>query len=256
MADIDVFNILGQNAKNGSGIRLLNIYKGLPISYETTISSIGQAEIQVSSNQQQAACLYYQRETYLQVKESPFIIRSQVISLNLGKEQAVLSNFELAKNNIGNRSQIRVEPDEPLMATVYPTGAIVGINSPLADISAEGASFFVDAFLFSGRVFQPGSELTMTITLPDTVAQKIKRNSPKPLVDIRKGRDEGQISITARGKIISARPETAQNRYRIGARMHFQDLARMVILQYISQRQIEIIRDLRILSNELFRLKK
>jgi hypothetical protein len=38
-------------------------------------------------------------------------------------------------------------------------------------------------------------------------------------------------------------------------RLFFKDLSRTVILQYIAQRQSEIIRDLTLLSEELYKLK-
>jgi len=246
---------------------MLNIYKGLPISYDTSIDSIGDSEIQVHSNKHQLTCFYYQGISYLQDDELPFIIRSQVISLNLAKESAIFSNFEAVKNNIGNRTQIRVEPDEPLIASIQFDGSISEILAPLADISAGGASIYFDAYMFPARLSQPGNELTMTISLPDSVSHKIKKLSQKPNIDARKTnlssrtnnlseRQDGKIAITTRGRVIAIQPEFQLKRYRVSVKLFFKDLSRMVILQYISQRQTEIIQDLRILSDELYSRKK
>jgi hypothetical protein len=245
---------------------MLNIYKGLPVSYDTNIDSIGDSEFQVYGNKHQIACLYYQGESYLQGEELPFIIRSQVMSLNLAKESAIFSNFEVAKSNIGNRTQIRVEPDESLMVAIEFNGSASEIFAPLADISADGASVYFETYMFPAKLSQPGNELTMTISLPDSVSHKIKKLSQKPKIEGRKlnlssrtnltGGQDGKIVITARGRIIAVRPEFHLNRYRVSAKLFFKDLSRTVVLQYISQRQSEIIQDLRVLSDELYSLKK
>jgi hypothetical protein len=257
----ELIQMLGQIAKNRSEIRLLNIYKGLPITYETSINAIGDFEIRVPGSKQQLACLYHQRETYLQGERIPFLIRSQVISLNLAKEDAVLSNFEVAKPDIGKRTQIRVEPDEPLVAFIQFLNAGYDLPVPLTDISAEGASFYLETQLFPIRRIRPGSEISVSISFPDMVIQKIRKLSTKPLPENRNPKptlrtgsmQEGKVTITARGKIMSVHPEAHLDRYRVGMKLYFQDLARLVIVQYISQRQAEIIRDLRLLSEELHR---
>jgi hypothetical protein len=245
---------------------MLNIYKGLPISYDTSIDSVDDFEIKVRTNKHQIACLYYQGESYLQGGELPFVIRSQVMSLNLVKENVVFSNFEAVKNNIGNRAEIRVDPDEPLVVSIQFDGSAADIFAPLTNISASGASINFETYMFPTRLCQPGNDLTMTITLPDSASHKIKKGSQKPLIDNRKlssssrpnlteGQD-GNIVITARGRVIVVHPEFQQKRYRVSVKLFFKDLSRAVILQYISQRQSEIIQDLRILSDELYRLKK
>ncbi|MBI5943521.1 MAG: hypothetical protein HY864_04070 [Chloroflexi bacterium] len=260
----DLLQALRQIADSKSEVRLLNIYKGLPISYDTNINFIDDSEIQVRSNKHQLACLYYQGESFLQGGELPYIIKSQVISLNLAREIAVFSNFEAVKNNIGNRTEIRVEPDEPLVVTIQFNGSMSEIFAPLTNISAGGASVYFETYLFPTRLCQPGNDLTMTISLPDSVSHKIKKLSQKPgtgklnlspRTNIPEGQD-GKIVITARGRVVAVHPEFSLKRYRVSVRLFFKDLSRIVILQYISQRQSEIIQDLRILSDELYSLKR
>ena len=245
---------------------MLNIYKGLPISYDTNIDSVDGSEIQVRSNKNQIACLYYQGESYLQGEQLPFMIRTQVVSLNLAKENVIFSNFEAAKNNIGARSQIRVEPNEPLVVSIQFDGFISEILAPLSDISAEGASVYFDTYMFPARLSQPGNEFTMKISLPDSVSHKIKKLTQKPNAENKKNNmtphgklpegQDGKIVLTARGRVVAVHPELHLQRYRVSVRLYFRDLSRMVILQYISQRQTEIIQDLRMLSDELYDLKK
>jgi hypothetical protein len=263
---VDPYLLLEQIARNRSGIKLLNVYKGLPISYDVSLHSIGDSEIQVHSNRNQLACLYYQRETYLQGEELPFILRSQVMSLHLGKEDAILANLEIAPNSIGNRSQIRVEPDEPLLAAVQFHDSPSEFFVPIADISAEGAGVYFEHYMFPARLCRPGNEISMSIWLPDTSSSKRKKPPTRPFIESRNSKSlfrpdltrgqEGKVVLTTKGKIVSVRPEFQANRYRIGLRLFFADLSRTVILHYISQRQSEIIRDLSLLTDELYNRKR
>ena len=260
----DLLRLLGQVANAQSEIKLLNIYKGLPITYDTSIHFVSDTEVCVPANRQHIACLYYQGETYLQGARLPFLIRSQVMSLNLAKDDVILADFEVAKHTIGNRSQIRVEPDETMFAYVQFIGSGFEIPAPLADISTEGASIHFDADLFPAKQAKPGNELMISIPFPDAISQRIIKPSTKSLLESRGVKpalrtanwQDGKVTITARGKIVSVLQELHLNRYRVGMSLYFQDLARTVIIQYISQRQTEIIRDLHLLSDEIYRAKK
>jgi hypothetical protein len=258
IADTNIFLLLRQLARTRPNVKLLNVYKGLPISYDASISSVGNADILVNSNRYQLACLYYQRETYLLGGELPFLLRSDVVSLNLGKENAILANLEVAQNGIGNRSQIRVEPEEPLVARIRFEGSPMEFLAPIVDISAEGGAAEFENYMFPIRVCHTGSPVAISITLPDTISQKIKKFPTRPLPNTSELRREyaGAVVLSTTGKVTSVRLEQEGNRYRVGMRLFFKDLARTVILQYISQRQSEIIRDLGILTDELYKLKK
>jgi len=172
---MDLLTILRQIARDQSSIRLMNIYKGLPISYDTNITSVGASEIQVPCSKNHIACLYYQGESYLMGDEIPVVIRSKVARLNLAKDYAVFSNFESAQDNIGKRMQIRVEPEEPIMVGIEFKGSAFEFLAPLADISANGASVFFESTMFPGRLSKPGNELTLSIPLPDSMTHKIKK---------------------------------------------------------------------------------
>lgn len=259
---MDLLQTLRRIARNQSSIKLLNIYKGLPISYDTNIISVGISEIQVPGSKSHIACMYYQGESYLQGDELPVVIRSEVKSLNLVQDFAILANFEVARDNVGKRTQIRVEPDDPLVVAIKFKGSSFEFLAPLSDISANGACVFFENYIFPARLAQPGYEVTMTISIPDFVARKMKKFSQRPGSEGRKvtaplranssGGQDGHIVITASGRVIAVRPEVELNRYRVSAQVFFKDLNRMVIQQYLSHRQSEIIKDLRILSEDLY----
>jgi len=261
---VDIFAVLGQLAANQTEIRLLNIFKGLPISYGASISSMGDLDIRVTSNRYQIFCLYHQRETYIQADNLPFTIRSQVMSLNLAREDALLADFELAQNSIGNRMNIRVEPGEDaLLGMIQFKGYPNKVISTIADISIYGASVVIEDHLFPVRLFQPGNEISMLISFPEATMQKSKKVSTSQTTNTRglvrsviPAAQDGKVDITAWGKILMVRQDPTLNRYRVSIKFYIKDAERMAVSQYISQRQTEIIRDLRILSDELYNRKK
>jgi hypothetical protein len=240
---MDILQHLREIARNQSAVKLLNVYKGLPISHDTQISSVGESEIRVHSNRFQLASLYYQQETYLRGETLPYVLRSQVASLHLGKEDATLTQLEVASNDVGKRSQIRVEPGDTLIALIQFFGAPMGLAAPIADISADGAAVYLEPYMFSPKLCRPGNQVSVSITLPGNVSQRIKKSS-----------ESGIFALSTTGEVISVRSELI--RYRVGMRLFFKELSRTVILQYISQRQSAIIRDLSQLADELYSQKK
>lgn len=260
----DIITVLGQLAVRQSEIRLLNIFKGLPISYGASISSVGDSDIRVTSNRYQISCLYYQRETYIQADHLPFTIRSQVMSLNLAREDAILANFEMAENSIGNRMNIRVEPgEESLIGMIQFKGYPNKVMAAIADISIYGASVLIEDFLFPVRLFQPGNEISMLISFPESIMQKSKKVYTGQLTNSRgvarsasPVAQDGKVDINAWGKILVVRHEPNLSRYRVSIKFYIKDAERAAVSQYISQRQTEIIRDLRILSDELYNRKR
>jgi len=258
MSNSDVLQLFRKIAREQSGIQLLNIYKGLPITHETNIVSVGVAEIQVPGNRSHVACLYYQGESYLRSKDLPFIVHTKVKSLNLEHNYAVLSDFEAVRDNIGMRTQIRVETGSSLIATVQFKNSAFEFKTPMADISANGASVYFEDYIFPFRICQPETELTMHIPIPDFVSKKIMARAPRTTAPLRllPSNQDGDIHITASGRVVAVRPEPQNKRYRLSVQLYFKDISRMVILQYISHRQAEIIKDLRVFADNLYNSKK
>jgi len=255
---MDLLAILRQIAREQSGVRLMNIFKGLPISYDTVIASVGAAEVQVPCSKNHIACLYHQGEAYLMGESTPVVIHAKVLRLSLAKDYAVLSDFESAQDNIGKRTQIRVEPGEPIMVGIEFKGSAFKFVAPLADISANGASVFFESGMFPGRISKIGSELTMSIPLPDSMTHKAQKITEKASKEIRKTlapRQGNQVVVNAHGRVVAVTPDEESNRYRVSAHVIFKDLSRMVILQYITTRQSEIIQDLRALAEDLYKRK-
>lgn len=262
----EIFGKIDHIINSQTRIRLLNIYKGLPITNDSTITFVGDNEIHVSSSRNQISCLYYQHETFIQGVDFPFTIRGEVTSLNLTKQEAVLKNFEIRPNNIGKRMNIRVEPSSTLMGVIQFKDHPARLTAPIADISGFGVSVFMRDFLFPVKLFQTGNEINISIRLPETVVKKTVKLSPRQLNDsrsvfipVRKQTPEskdGQIEINAWGKILGVSTEKITNRYRVNIKLILRETDKSYVSNFITQRQNEIIQDLRFLTDNLFGEKK
>lgn len=262
----EIFGKIDHIINSQTRIRLLNIYKGLPITNDSTITFVDDNEIHVSSSRNQISCLYYQHETFIQGVDLPFTIRGEVTSLNLTKQEAVLKNFEIRPNNIGKRMNIRVEPSSTLMGVIQFKDHPARLTAPIADISGFGVSVFMRDFLFPVKLFQTGNEINISIRLPETVVKKTVKLSPRQLNDsrsvfipVRKQTPEskdGQIEINAWGKILGVSTEKITNRYRVNIKLILRETDKSYVSNFITQRQNEIIQDLRFLTDNLFGEKK
>ena len=280
----DLFLLFQKIQHSQSELKLLNIYKGLPISCDTSILSVGDIDIKVHANRSQLACLYYQHETFLQGENLPDTLLAQVISINLSREDAVLTNSEVIKKEIGKRSEIRVEPGEPMIVMLQMKETGTKLNVFLADISTSGIGVYLDRALFHPRFYKSGDDLSVTVFFPASFVPSSRSHSASPPPDPLKIASariisanyrspvacpksyprrhfsspkgvESSTTITARGTLINIHPELHYSRYRLGIKLNFDEASTALVLQYIAQRQPEIIRDLRLLADELYQQK-
>ena len=257
-------------AKHGYGIRLVNIYKGLPINYDATITSIDATGIRVQCNKYQLACLYLTHEVYIIGDQIKGTIHAQVTGLIPARDEAILANMVYMDKPFILRNQIRVEPVEPITAVLQLTGSISSVDTRLADISLNGIGVYLDRNFYSPRLFMVGNDMKVVIPLPDTMFVRPAVGSSGMIggdINTRFSREairglgflnedhpgqrkpgesttlSGPGKITAQGYIVNIRPELAHGRYRLGLHLIQEERTRLIISQFISTRQSEIIRD-------------
>ena len=97
----------------------------------------------------------------------PGIIRGSVMEVSMPKRAAVLSRFEYMGNNIGNRSEIRVEPQDSISGILEPKfnpGAAV--KGELADISSHGLGFYLEPEFFLPGIFVRSAHISLNFQIP------------------------------------------------------------------------------------------
>lgn len=261
-------------AQDEKGTNLLNVYKGVPLSFPAKIIEVGDAYIRVLTETHQMVSMYLEKSTLIQSGYLPNIVLAEVIELDIKKHLALLANFRFMQKGIGDRAEVRIEPKDPLPSELQVKEEQMMLKGELADISREGLGIYLDRELFSGKIIHPNALLDVMFTLPFEFSQStdhaknqagtgfydryarenirfnpVVGNSPKfqtgPL-----HRRQSQPDIQVKAKVVNIHLEIGRDRYRIGMKMAPNSQAAMVISKFISQRQCEIIQEIR----ELYQL--
>jgi hypothetical protein len=281
----EILPLLRTIAKNETALRLVSLYKGLPIIYDAAIVSIEQSTIHLRCNKYQLACLFLQHETYMVGDEIQGTIHADVTGLIPARDEAILANLQYVEKPYILRDQVRVEPQEPIRITAQLKGSLATIDVLLADISLNGLGVYLDRDLFHPKIWMTGAELSVSVPLPEQNQQRgpAVTSTLRPTTDLTtrfssngirglgflaeehtpQRRTSAQPAapgipgrIVARGVIVNMRPELAHSRYRLGVRLIHESSARILISQFISQRQSEIIREFKTIYDSLIRFDK
>jgi hypothetical protein len=254
-------------------IRLLNVYKGVPIAYEASLVSVAEDTIQIKTNPYQIVCLYREHETFIQSPLLPTMISAQVSTMTPAEMQAELGAFEDVPSGVGDRRQVRVQPEVAVKGDIFTPGMGEAYQAELGDISSEGLAIYVPRRNFYPTVYRRGVKITITVRLPgdydlppehekdqpdDTrnplyrFSREALRVSHAPGVLKRTGSLDGAQTrrrapfpdMDIRGNIVNIQEEPDAGRFRVGVRILAGDGSRALIQRFISQRQAEIVREL------------
>ena len=264
----EIAGLFKQAAQAKQSLYLLNVYKGVPISYEASIVDVSWATMKVQTQKYQVVCLYRERETYIQSRAWPHTIHARVVEVDLPNTQAVLTNFSYVKSRIGDRMRVRVQPVEALEGDIEAKDRQT-FRCDLADLSQDGVAIYIASRNFSPQIYVRGAEITLTLRFPGiyTITEYDPQYRPAARRDTdrfsredlrlvtgmsKRSAEEEYSSHTVRlpvlkikGLVVNVREEIAHGRYRIGIRIHPDDFSRTVISQFIFQRQTEIIKELK-----------
>jgi hypothetical protein len=224
----EILPILEQLAAQGKEVRLLNIYKGLPISYGAKILAVHGLIADLIVNRYQATCLEAQRQTFLQNEALPHTVSGTVLTVNVVEERVTLTSFAYVSDKIGNRQLVRVQPADPIEVEVSVKGR--ALKGRLADISFSGAGVYTGAIIFGDSPFVVNNHASLTIYLPGS-----------------------RVPVKIMGKIINVL--RSQQSTRLGLLLFPDGNTRLVINQYVTQRQGEIQREIRIMYDMLRKLR-
>lgn len=266
---IDFMTIFWNLASGRETISLINVYKGIPISYPATIINVGENAIQAITEKYQLVCLYHERETFIQSPEISEIIKARVIGLDAPTSTVILSDFEIITKTIGERREVRVCPKFTIEGEVQSQDLADAYQGELADISHSGLGIYINDRDFFPRVYRPGRKLTVCFKLPgtyqiyeqkgheqtpyyrDEMARFDRANirysdihKPKLTYETTNVRRFVSPELTLQGSIANILELESQKRHRIGVRLIMDEFSRMVISQFISQRQAEIIQEI------------
>ena len=274
-----ILDLLNKLSASGSEIYLLNVYKGVPLSYAAKIIEVSERYIRVLTDTYQTVGMYIEKTTYIQSQWLPEILKADVIELDSRQKTAILANLSYVTNGIGKRMQVRIQPKEPMEGNIQNIQDNRIVRAELADISQEGLAFYLPKLMFSQREYFKGAQIRVSLQLPgeykisqaktdlsadNEASNRFSRNNVRNTpVSSQTTRGAGILQgsaytryisnpkILIRGLVANLRLEEAHGRYRIGARILSTDPPVPLIPQFIVQRQGEIIKEIRLMSELL-----
>lgn len=281
----ELSTVLRQLVGFDNGIKLLNIYKGLPISYDSTLRAIGEDSIIVETSKYQAVCLYLDRHTYLQSHHFLAPMKATLQAIDIPSLQVRLGDLHFVSEGIGDRQQVRVEPAEVIHVQINFGSSRTPIDAELANISQTGMAVYLPNQVFSYKNHAPRTEVVVELPftpasphgyfntrslVPQTdpmdrfsrerlrgTASLIDSSRPAP---IRSTGNTRPLSPRGRflvpGTVLNIKSDYQNQRMRLGIQLYPSDDARAAISTYISQRQSELIREIKMMYDLIVKLDR
>jgi hypothetical protein len=118
--------------------RLVNYYKGLPISYPATIVEMANGTLELDVHQQQAVAIDRTRRVFIKCDYFDAPILAEVQNANVRRMTASLRNFTFVEIMAERRDALRLELDPPTEAEI--SCELVKLSGKLSDLSLGGFS--------------------------------------------------------------------------------------------------------------------
>ncbi|MDR3572508.1 MAG: hypothetical protein P4L50_01485 [Anaerolineaceae bacterium] len=201
-------------------VRLLNIFHGVPISYEATISMISQTYLGLSVHYYQAVCIALERYTYLQSERLTSCIRGRAAAVDIRAGEVIIGRLTATADDFGNRTNLRVQPKEPILIDIRNNGERHAAS--LADLSIQGIDQVTLGVLGEHDFnLRQNQEVDLSLKLPLT-------NGPIRFCGI-----AGYHSF-----------DQKRNLQRMRIQLSPDSSSQSLLTDYISQRQTEIMQEL------------
>jgi hypothetical protein len=269
----NIMQIFNKMVSSGEEINLLNTYKGVPLAHSARITNVGFSTIQVSTDTCQTVSMYIEKKTYIQSPKICGIYRADVENIENAEMTTTLGSFSAVDFRIGARSEVRVQPADPISVHLSDQTGLCSLNGQISDISQDGLGIYLSWMTMIPRFFPVGAPVFITFQLPgvfskiqtkplggketgplDRFATEKTRFSTTTSRDYRSGFSSNNTqtssqfinpTIEAQAEVANIYQEQVFNRFRIG--LHVKNNAQQghIISKYIGQRQTEIIQEIR-----------
>ncbi|MBU5612227.1 PilZ domain-containing protein [Geomonas azotofigens] len=209
--------------KSGSGtrVKLLNYYKGLPISYPATLVEVSGQVLELDVHPQQAVALELSGRTCIKCGTFSHTLLADVKDADVRRMMASLQNFSYVDLMAEQRASLRLELDPACEAEINASGRKVAAMA--LDVSLGG---------FSALSSQPsqlvqGDEVLLRVMMPNLLHNTVTPlEVPATVVDVA-CRDDGDLC-----------------RFSISSDAQ----AEGILSRFIFQRQVDLIRELKEMS--------
>jgi len=216
----EILRLLRWIKASGKKVKLFNEYKGVPISFEATIMGVSEDSVLLQINKYQTVCIFQSRQTFIRHEVLPQVVKGAVNTLDAIKDLAVVTELAYCGTMIGDRAQVRVVPEEPVIAMILNKIQAPGI---LTDLSLHGAGIVLDQASYSARSFGAGQQIQLDFILPGSERTRISMNS----------------------MVKSAVLNERNKKVRIGLQTFPDTNMELTLSRYIAKRQAVILREIK-----------
>jgi len=201
-----------------TSFRLLNYYKGLPISYPATIVELNNGILELDVHQQQTVAIERSKLVFIKCDYFDCAILAEVQSADIRRMTASLRNFKFVEVMAERRDALRLQLDPPTEAEI--SRATTKLSGKLFDISLGGFSIRTEERCPVGN----HEEVRLRVMVPNLLQNTLTR-----------------VETTA------CHLETTNEGNDFICRFSFQADAQSetTISRFIFQRQVEIIREIK-----------
>lgn len=198
-------------------LELLMNYKGVPVLCYATVHSLDEHHVVLNAQPPEGICLGFANLVTVMSDMLPDAISAEVSAFNPQTLQVEMSHLSLGLTHFGDRTTVRVQPDQPVLATVH--AGDHSLPAYLADVSVDGASVHV---------------------LVNSNAEWLMRRS-----DVLITLDLAGQMLTLAGVVRHINP--LGDGLRLGLVFDAEDTARGQLMGYINKRRAEITEEIRAL---------
>lgn len=214
---LEILSILRENPDQV--VRLINYYKGLPLSYPATIAFVGRGTVDLEVRAEQAYAIGQNRFAFIRSPLFRHDVLARVQYVNAKKMAVSFSRFSYAELVAEQRNCIRMVTDpHPDVVIHSPLGIIGG---EVEDVSITGVSIQIH----HSCPLEVGDEVPISFSL-----KNVERSSGF------------KVEVSAR--LVSIKGDSLPRNYKF-AITPGETLERQ-LSQYIMQRQVEIIKEVKI----------
>ena len=212
----EIISILSAHTKQP--IKLINYYKGLPLSYPAAVVAVERGTVDLNVKAEQAVIIEESRSTFMRSPLLKHDVFAQVQYVNVKRMAASFAKFCYVEIMAERRNFIRMMLDQSPVAVIdSPLGKFVGT---LHDLSLSGVNVHLPSFC----PLALDTESTIRFTLSG-------------------GEQSADCLINIPAKLIAIKDETRPYRY-IFTIYPDKTLERQ-LSQYIFRRQIELIKEIK-----------
>jgi len=215
-------------SRSGEKFRFLNLYRGLPITYDGSVLDSSENVVRFAVNRYQSICIRLENQTFLQNNLLPEIVHARVVTVDPWAPAVVLNDFEYKGSLIGKRMHVRVEPDRPIRVML---GEKKNYYGDMTELSMRGISVVLYPPLYSATVWTRGQKTPVEFRLPDVVQKR-------------------QVTVKVFGFVRYATLDRKKGGYRMGIQfVPPEQNIESILSRYIAQRQSDLLNELKVLSD-------